>query len=83
MIGYENIYYISDEKLFDNEILIHLDIKMFENIENDKNEILNKVNDNNIIYYYYMDANIKFTEIFLPFDENNFLIKKDNFYIKN
>lgn len=83
MIGYEKIYYISNKKLFNNEILHFIDNKNLENnIDELKNNFKDKVNDNEIKYFYYMDINTKFENNYLPFDENNNLILKDNFYIK-
>ena len=81
MIGYEKIYYISNKKLFNNEILHFIDNKNLEsNIDKLKNNFKNKVNDNEIKYFYYMDINTKFENNYLPFDENNNLVLKNNFY---
>jgi GR25 family glycosyltransferase involved in LPS biosynthesis len=81
MIGYEKIYYISDKKLFTNEILVYVNQNDLEtNIDELKNNFKNKVNDNQIKYFYYMDINTKFENNYLPFDENNNLVIKDNFY---
>ena len=80
MIGYEKIYYICGEELFNIEILNFININTLENdIELLKINFNNKVNDNNIKYFYYMDKNLYLTENFYPFDENNNLIIKDNF----
>ena len=81
MIGYEKIYYLSNKKLFENEILHYTNINnLASNLEELKEKFHLKVNDNNIKYFYYMDINTKFTENFFPFDENNDLILKDSFY---
>lgn len=80
MIGYEKIYYIFGEELFNIEILNFININTLENdIELLKINFNNKVNDNNIKYFYYMDKNLYLTENFYPFNENNNLIIKDNF----
>jgi len=81
MMGYEKIYYISNKKLFNNEILHFINVKHLEkNLEVLKREFPKKVNDNNIKYFYYMDTNIKFYKNFFPFDENNNLVIGDNIY---
>lgn len=84
MIGYENIYYVCDTKLFDNDILRFIDIKTIPNtdVDNINNLIPTIINDNNINYFYNMDANEYFIENFYPFDENNNLIATTNFYTK-
>ena len=82
-IGYEKIYYICENKLFDNEILHHIKRSELENDINElKNKFPDKVNHNNIKYFYYLDIDTVFSENFFPFDENNNLIKNKNFYIK-
>jgi len=81
MIGYEKIYYISDKKLFNNKILHYINIKNLEsNLKELKEKFHEKVNDNNIKYFYYMDVNIYLKDNFFPFDENNNLVNKKNFY---
>ena len=80
MIGYENIYYLSEKELFDNEILHFFDIKKLEG--DIKLNFVKNVN-HNIQHYYYMDINTRFEDNFLPFDENNNLIQSENFYCKN
>ena len=80
MIGYENIYYLSDKELFDNEILHFFDIKKLEG--DIKLNFVKNVN-HNIQHYYYMDIETRFENNFLPFDENNNLILPENFYCKN
>ena len=80
MIGYENIYYLSDKELFDNEILHFFDIKKLEG--DTKLNFVKNVN-HNIQHYYYMDMETRFENNFLPFDENNNLILPENFYCKN
>ena len=83
MIGYEKIYYLSDKKLFDNEILYHVNIKHLEsNLEVLKEKFHEKVTDNNIKYFYYMDVNTYLKDNFFPFDENNNLVIKDTFFCK-
>ena len=82
-IGYEKIYYICENKLFDNEILHHIKRSELENDINElKNKFPDKVNHNNIKYFYYLDIDTVFSENFFPFDENNNLVKNKNFYIK-
>ena len=77
MIGYEKIYYLSDKKLFDNEILYHVNINNLEsNLEVLKEKFHEKVTDNNIKYFYYMDVNTYLKDNFFPFDENNNLVIK-------
>ena len=83
MIGYEKIYYISNKKLFENEILHYININNLEsNLQELKEKFHEKVNDNNIQYFYFMDANTYLKDNFFPFDENNNLILKDNMYNK-
>ena len=83
MIGYEKIYYLSDKKLFDNEILYHVNINNLEsNLEVLKEKFHEKVTDNNIKYFYYMDVNTYLKDNFFPFDENNNLVIKDTFFCK-
>jgi hypothetical protein len=94
MIGYEKIYYLCDEKIFDNEIFEYINIKYIENLcdinninnINDINIIKNKfvsiTNDNNIKYYYYMDVDEYLNENIYPFDENNNLIIPEKIIIK-
>ena len=81
MIGYEKIYYISEKKILNNEILHYVNIKNLEsNIEELKKNFHKKVSDNNIKYFYYMDVNTFLKDDFYPFNENNNLINKNNFY---
>ena len=42
-----------------------------------------KVNDNNIKYFYYMEANTHLTGNFFPFDENNNLVQTQHLINKN
>ena len=81
MIGYEKIYYISDKELFNNEILHYINRQELEdNIEKLKEKFHEKVSDNNIKYFYYMDVNTFLKDDFFPFNENNNLVDKKNFY---
>ena len=84
MIGYEKIYYLSDKKLFDNEILYHVNINNLEsNLEVLKEKFHEKVTDNNIKYFYFMDVNTYLKDNFFQFYENNNLVIKDTFFVKN
>lgn len=83
MIGYEKIYYLSDKKLFDNEILYHVNINNLEsNLEVLKEKFHEKVTDNNIKYFYFMDVNTYLKDNFFQFYENNNLVIKDTFFCK-
>jgi GR25 family glycosyltransferase involved in LPS biosynthesis len=83
MIGYEKIYYISNEKLFDIDILHYIDINSLNcDLSNIKENFPNLVNDNNIKYFYYMDINERFENNYYPFDENNYLVNPNNIYYK-
>jgi GR25 family glycosyltransferase involved in LPS biosynthesis len=84
MIGYEKIYYISNTKLFNNEILHFIDINTFNNNNIDllKKQFPNTVNHNNIKYFYYMDYNMYLTENLYIFDINCNLILKENVFKK-
>jgi len=80
MIGYENIYYISNKKLFNNELLIYIE----NNLQDNEDEIIKKfikLTHSNIKYFFNMKVNVYLENIYLPFDENNNLIKNDNFII--
>ena len=93
MIGYENIYYICDKKIFDNDILIHVNINEiyddidFKNINKTicqyiTNYLTNK-HDSKIVNYYYMDIDEYLTNEYLPFDNDNNLVNNKNMFVKN
>jgi len=78
----EKIYYLSDKELFENEILHYININNLEsNLEELKEKFHEKITDNNIKYFYYMDVNTHLKTNFFPFDENNNLVDKKNFFL--
>ena len=86
MIGYEKIYFICDEDLYEHEILTYVninDLLKYCNASNIKEKFPYFVNDNSIKYYYYMDINEYLTENYYIFDENNDVINNSNIFIKN